>query len=165
MRGNTTSIIFLSIIITFIMLSGCTGNDNDIPVQDTDVIPHETEVTDNDGNSDTDKGEYIYGNATVEEIQIMILESFPVQINVVARGYLPDGCTDVDEIIKTREENAFFVTITTKRPADLMCTQVIVPFEKVISLDVYGLNAGEYQVNVNGVTSSFTLDMDNIIPE
>ena len=40
---------------------------------------------------------------TVESIQIMTLESFPVQIHVVAEGYLPDGCTEIDEINTERE--------------------------------------------------------------
>jgi inhibitor of cysteine peptidase len=106
----------------------------------------------------------IRGQAVVEEIDILILESFPVQINVVARGYLPDGCTEIDEIERTRAEQTFQITITTVRPADAACTEALVPFEEVISLDVLGLEAGIYTVDVNGVTGSFELSMDNEPP-
>ena len=110
-------------------------------------------------------GGTIRGEATVETIDILILESFPVQINVVAQGYLIDGCTEIDEIQKERTDQAFQVTITTVRPADAECTEALVPFEEVISLDVYGLPAGTYSVDVNGITGSFELTMDNIPPD
>jgi inhibitor of cysteine peptidase len=156
----TQIIIFITISI-LIMFSGCTQNNDDNnrnPLTPTpDSTPIETIVPDD--------GEFIYRNANVENIQILILESFPVQINVVAKGYLPDGCTKIDQTIKNREGNTFFATITTKRPADAMCTMAIVPFEEVISLDVYGLEAGDYEVDVNGVKGSFTLDTDNILPD
>ncbi|MCZ7385496.1 MAG: hypothetical protein O8C63_12230 [Candidatus Methanoperedens sp.] len=108
-------------------------------------------------------GKFIYGNATVESIEIMVLESFPVQIKVNARGYLPDGCTSIYEITKEKKDTTFFVNIKTVRPADTFCTQSLVPFQEVIPLDVYGLKAGIYTVNVNGVNSTFELGTDNII--
>jgi inhibitor of cysteine peptidase len=108
--------------------------------------------------------EALRGEAIVEEIDILILESFPVQVNVVARGHLPDGCTKIDEVREMRTEQAFQITITTVRPADVFCTQATVPFEEVIALDVLGLDAGIYTVNVNGATGSFELSVDNEMP-
>ena len=87
----------------------------------------------------------------------MVLESFPVQVNVNARGYLPDGCTKIHEITKEKKENTFLVVIKTVRPADMFCTAAIVPFHEVILLDVYGLKAGVYNVDVNGVKGTFEL--------
>lgn len=63
----------------------------------------------NKGNNNT--GKFNYGNATVESIEIMVLESFPVQIKVNARGYLPDGCTKIDEITKEKKDNTFSISI------------------------------------------------------
>ena len=110
------------------------------------------------------EGEMIAGLAVVEGFEVLILESFPVQIQIVARGGLPDGCTTIDEISTTRDGNTFKVTITTIRPADAICTESIVPFEESISLDVVGLLAGTYPVNVNNAGGSFTLQVDNIPP-
>jgi len=61
------------------------------------------------GNDNT--GKFNYGNAIVESIQITVLESFPVQIKVNARGYLPDGCTKIGDITEEKKENTFFVRI------------------------------------------------------
>jgi len=101
------------------------------------------------------------GMAQVDSIDLLILESFPVQITVMARGNLPDGCTTIDQIAQERQGNTFKVTITTRRPAGKMCTEALVPFGEAISLEVNGLPAGTYTVDVNGVTGSFTLDVDN----
>ncbi len=102
------------------------------------------------------------GLATVEEIDILTLESFPVQIFVIASGYLPDPCTEIYQIIQEREGNAFFITIETYRSPGF-CIQVLAPFEEVIPLYVYGLPAGTYTVEVNGVQGSFGLEIDNIL--
>ena len=105
------------------------------------------------------------GQAMVSTIDVQILESFPVQVNVVARGDLPDGCTQIDEVISQQTDTVFRVAITTVRQPAAMCTQALVPFEEVVPLDVDGLAAGTYEVSVNGVTDSFTLDVDNVLPE
>jgi len=109
----------------------------------------------------TPGGQVITGVARVEEIEILILESFPVQVHVVARGNLPDGCTTIDQVKQERHGDTFVVTIATVRPADRACTEALVPFEEVIPLDVVGLEAGTYTVEVNGVRGTFELAVDN----
>jgi len=104
----------------------------------------------------------ICAEANVKRIEILILESFPVQVQVRAMGYLPDGCTTICDISQSREGDVFTVIITTSRPADAFCTQVLVDFEELIPLDVVGLPAGTYTVDVNGVTDTFTLTVDNV---
>jgi len=49
----------------------------------------------------------IIGLAPVEEIEIVILESFPVQVQVIARGNLPDPCTEIYQINQEIEDNTF----------------------------------------------------------
>ena len=116
-------------------------------------------------NNSNNTGKLIYGSAIVEGIEIMVHESFPVQIRVNARGYLPDGCTKIDEITKEIKDNTFIVSIKTVRPLDTFCTEAIVPYQEVISLDVYGRKAGIYTVNVNSLNGTFELATDNIIRE
>ena len=118
-----------------------------------------------DEKNNTTEEEYTYNIANVESIDILTLESFPVQINVIAEGYLPDGCTEIDDIKTEKEGNNFNITITTKRPKDAICTQAIESFRETIPLEVQGLSAGNYTVNVNGVNGSFELAVDNILEE
>lgn len=103
----------------------------------------------------------VKGLATVERVDILILESFPVQVRVQAQGFLADGCTTIDTVTTEREDNLFRVRIATVRPVGQACTEALVPFEESISLDVLGLPAGEYTVDVNGTIDTFRLDVDN----
>jgi inhibitor of cysteine peptidase len=101
------------------------------------------------------------GLALVDEIDILVLESFPVQINVIARGNLPDPCTEISEVLQEREGNTFVVTIKTYSPPGF-CIQVLAPFEEIIPLEVYGLPAGTYTVNVNGVQGNLDLMQEDL---
>ena len=108
----------------------------------------------------------VEGLAVVEEVEIFMLESFPVQIKAVARGYLNDGCTSLGEIKQNLSGNIFSITINKVRSGDLLCTQAIVPFSEIISLEnTVGLAAGDYVVSVNDVEAEFSLDVDNEIEE
>lgn len=105
------------------------------------------------------------GKASVDSIEILILESSPVQIHAVARGHLPDDCTEIADITQERQANTFLITITTERSANLACAEMVVSFEEVIPLDVLGLPARTHTVDVNGVRDSFELTVDNVPPE
>jgi inhibitor of cysteine peptidase len=160
------SVLFL---ICAVILSGCVEKrQNNMSTKPASNITPTGNVTP-EGNATSGQGtdgkEYIYGTATVETVQVMTLESFPVQIRVVAEGYLPDGCTEINEIKTERADNNFNINISTKRPKDAICTQAIVPFNETIPLDVQGLKAGNYTLNVNGVKGSFELAVDNILDE
>jgi inhibitor of cysteine peptidase len=104
--------------------------------------------------------------APVDGVEILVMESFPVQINVIASGTLPDGCSTIDpDIVQTQQDTTFNVTINAVRPVDVVCTAEAAPFQEIISLDVDGLPAGSYAVDVNGATAGFTLDVDNVVAE
>ncbi len=100
----------------------------------------------------------------VEEIEIMTHESFPIQVNVVARGHLPDNCTVIDDIIEDKTDDTLSLKIIMARQTDKDCSAKNQAFEEIIPLNVENLLAGVYVVNVNTLTDSFELGVDNIIP-
>ena len=98
------------------------------------------------------------GNADVQIVEIQILESYPLQVNAVAHGQLPDaGCTTISSVNQIREGNVFKVSLKTQTDPLAFCAQMLTPFEHVIPLEVGSLLAGRYIVNVNGVEASFDL--------
>jgi hypothetical protein len=101
----------------------------------------------------------------VDNVEILLLESFPVQVNVIVSGNLPNGCATLDEPRPRREGNTFVINLVATQLPDEVCTQALVPFDQVIPLDVAGLPAGTYTVSVNGTTGTFTLDVDNVLAE
>ena len=169
MKRNDNALMGILVLITIISVMvvtfslGCAENMDDTV---NDTAQDGIDEGENNGGEDADY-EYIHETAVVESVEILILESFPVQVHAVAKGYLPDGCTKIDEesIMMELEEDTFNINIGTIRPKDMFCTEAIVPFEQKVVLDVYGLEKGIYTVNVNGIESSFELYTDNIIPE
>lgn len=106
------------------------------------------------------------GQAIVESVQIELLESFPVRVNVTVRGVLPDSCTRIDQTVVQRVDNTYQVIVTTLRePEAAACTMAVEPFETAVELDVEGLPAGTYTVDVNGIQGTFTLSVDNVAVE
>ena len=154
----------LLLMVFAVILSGCVDEGQD-GNRSENMAGSSQGITGANNSQEPNEEDYFYGTAKVENIQILILESFPVQIQVIAEGYLPDGCTEIDEIKTEREGNTFNISISTIRPKDAICTQALESFTEAIPLDVKGLKAGNYTVNVNGVTGSFELTVDNIIPE
>lgn len=101
----------------------------------------------------------------IETVEILLLESFPVQVNVIVSGNLPNACWTLNDPRPRREGNTFVVSLVASRLPDEVCNEALVPFDQVVPLDVEGLPAGTYSVTVNGTTDTFTLETDNVLVE
>lgn len=149
--------LLLLLLLTLLIVSGCNGDEPTTPPPTPSPIAVSQE---NDAAPTVE--EVVSGPATIDSIEVLILESFPVQINVRVRGVLTDGCTTIDEVAANRGSSSFDVAITTRRESGQICSEAEVPFEELVPLDVLGLPAGTYTVNVNNITGSFTLAVDNV---
>jgi inhibitor of cysteine peptidase len=125
---------------------------------DVDNVLEEPIIGDQEGSEGANMDA---GIVYLDAMAINLMESFPVQVSVTLTGNLADGCTKLQSIESEREGQTFTILLEAKRPAGQMCTQALVPFEETVSLDVYGLPAGEYTVMAGDLTESFTLEMDN----
>ena len=99
----------------------------------------------------------VYGEARVESVEALTLQTQPAKVSVVARGYLPDTCTMLDRVTQARTDKTFQIKLATVRRADVACAPTLVPFDKVISLDLADATPGTYSVNVNGVSNTFVV--------
>ncbi|MPZ23580.1 MAG: hypothetical protein GEU28_08540 [Dehalococcoidia bacterium] len=123
------------------------SDDPDAPVSSDDPPPCPT--------APIDEEDYIFAEMTVETIDILVLESFPVQIVASATGYLGDGCTELHEVDTQISGNDITVTITTRRPADAICTLQLVGHTENVNLGAF--DPGDYTVTVNDVSQDFTV--------
>jgi inhibitor of cysteine peptidase len=148
MNLRMPQVFILVSIVTLIACAPITAPNGSIPSADNTATPQ----------SEAPVVEIPAENlAMVDTVEVRLLESSPVQAEVVARGNLADGCTEIGDPAVLLSDNEFQVTLPTSRPADAMCTQALVPFEQIIPLDVTDAASGEYTVVVNGVTGTFTL--------
>ena len=103
-----------------------------------------------------DAEKFIIADMPIKDISVMILESFPLQIHIVVNGFLRDGCTELNEITQQRDGNTIRVHITTKRPKDALCIQVITEIQERVPLEG-GFLPGRYKVIVNDVEKEFEI--------
>jgi len=104
----------------------------------------------------------------VYSVESVVTTSFPVGAYLRAVSNLPYcGYRDTIKILQRRQDRHFEVAITIAQRPQLpddgySCLGIATDaFRLTIPLDVYGLRAGTYTYDVNGVTGSFTLGRDN----
>ena len=112
----------------------------------------------------TPEDKFAYGQeATVESLDVILLESFPLQVQAVVSGYFPDGCVELHEITVERDGTDFVLTLTTRRPTgDIACTEALVPFEETVNLEIEGLEAGTYRVIAQDQETAIALDVNTL---
>lgn len=101
----------------------------------------------------------------VESLEVLFLESFPVQVHVIVRGQLPDACSFIEMVEQESGEDFFIITLHNARQPNMRCAPQPTPFVEQVPLDVLGLPAGTYTVTVHGVETTFELPVDNILTE
>ncbi|MEM9997290.1 MAG: hypothetical protein AAF809_06275, partial [Bacteroidota bacterium] len=79
-----------------------------------------------------------------------------VSVEVLVKGALPDGCSQLSDVEQARAGNLITVTLTMKRPKGAFCTQVVRPFRFYLPLD--GRYApGAYTLKLNDLTRPFEI--------
>lgn len=89
------------------------------------------------------------GNVFIQEASLLIRESYPVQIALNLKGDLPTPCNQLRvEIGAPDSNNSINIDVYSVAKPDMMCTQVLKPFEENVNLGTFP--SGHYSVFVNG---------------
>lgn len=161
------TLILLSILLLALVVTACDGDPAPTPAPDDTVAVdaddfdemNSTPATSGDTQPPADGEAVITGVAPVNTVDVAVMESFPLQAQAIVSGDLPDGCTELAGSTQRLDGTTISVTLTTSRPAEAECTLALVPFETVVPLDILGLYAGTYTVEVNGVTASTPIEI------
>ncbi len=99
----------------------------------------------------------IQGMAYVDTVTVLA-EAAPGTATLQVLGNLADGCTELAGHESVVTDDQLAVTLYTSRDPNLMCTQALVPFDTVLTVDLpdgpktlAALDAGTLTVSVNGV--------------
>lgn len=111
-----------------------------------------------------DDGDVLADSVVVEELELAILESMPVQVHAAIAGHFTLSCTLLDNVAAQREGASFTIVFDAIKDPERACGEAIVPFSTTVPLDVAGLPAGAYTVAAGNLTESFTLAVDNALP-
>jgi hypothetical protein len=95
--------------------------------------------------------------ADVDRVDTQSMAGSPPTYFAIAHGYLPDQCTTLGRNQQRVAMRTIMVTLYIRRSDDAFCAPVLVPFRERIRLDVSGLSAGQYSVEVNGAVTTLNL--------
>jgi hypothetical protein len=103
-----------------------------------------------------EEGNIMQVDTVVESVDVLVLESFPMQLNLVVKGYQPDGCDFPVQVEQVRDGNTVTVHIYRQVPQDSICPMMIVGYDATIALEG-GFESGSYTINVNDQTVNVDL--------
>jgi len=103
-------------------------------------------------------------------VNVIQTEELPVQIFLDVQGFFSSGCGRLGQINQRLVNNKFEVQMYTARnplveQGLVSCTMALAPFRKAIQLNAYGLSAGTYSYDINGMTGTFELSTENKLPD
>jgi predicted small lipoprotein YifL len=148
------------LVLVFAFLAACSP---------TGILPNPGTENNNDANAPTSSedpqapGKVPHvnenlqpGNVFIDETQLLIMESFPPQFNLVIRGNLPTPCHQLHVVQNDPDaQNRINIEVISLVDPDQICIQVLQPFEEVVSLGSFA--DGAYTVLINGEkVSEFT---------
>jgi len=87
----------------------------------------------------------------------VVVETINQHQYAVVNGFYPDPCTRISEVNQTVDGSRFVITLSTDRPDDLVCAQMLAEYEISLLLETGGLTPGEYTVEVNDRETRFSL--------
>lgn len=89
------------------------------------------------------------GDVFIDSTDLLILESYPVQINLVLQGNLPTPCHQLRIVAnQPDEDNRILVEVYSVADPETVCIQILEAFEVTYRLGSFP--SGSYTVLVNG---------------
>lgn len=85
----------------------------------------------------------------IESVEVLVLESFPMQIDLHVTGYQAHGCDAPVQVAQSRDGSRISVEIFTELPMGVMCPAVLRAYDDTIRLEG-SFEPGTYQIEVNG---------------
>lgn len=99
--------------------------------------------------------------ADVERVQVDRFPGTPPRYSAIATGLLPNKCAGLGRSTQRALGSTIYVTLYLNDTQSSCWNLNASPFRESIRLDVSGLQAGSYAVDVNGAVASFTLTEDH----
>lgn len=105
------------------------------------------------------------GKASVNAVEVVVSGTTPVSVFLRASGVISTcGFEDPVRVHQRKVGTRFEIGISTlwrTTVGVITCPAMLFPFKVTIPLDIYGLSAGTYAYDVNGIGGSFVLGSDN----
>jgi inhibitor of cysteine peptidase len=115
--------------------------DASVSIDSDDPIPTEETPVDTEG--------WIRGAAFVDSVEILLLESYPVQVRLQVTGSLPTPCHKLAwDLGEVAEDGKINLELYSLADPDVDCIQILQAFEESVPVGSY--TSGEFEVWING---------------
>jgi hypothetical protein len=149
------------IILLCCFLGACNPVQDNQPIQETVNIPSETIIVTGEPMSEATPEKFnqysqqpedvnlIRANAFLDSSDILIMESYPVQINLHLMGSLPTPCHQLRlNISQPDTENRILIDLYSVVDPDKICAQMLQAFD--VNIPLGSFPAGNYSIWING---------------
>ncbi|MGK7925785.1 MAG: hypothetical protein AB4290_11155 [Spirulina sp.] len=142
--------LLLFLVLIVLPLQGGCASREDNRVTPTPVSPVQSSP------SDASHGTMRRIPASVETVEVNVMESQPLQLSLTVTGNFQDGCQAPLKMEQHQDGDRIKITLYRELPADVLCPAVLVPFQETVLLE--GRLASEtYTLDVNGVIVEETM--------
>lgn len=90
-------------------------------------------------------------------VDVVVVETQDEHFYARVEGHYPDACSRVSKVDQTFDGSTFKIELYVDRPEDMMCAQMLTPFTVRLLLEVGGVAPGDYTVQVNERSDTYTL--------
>ena len=132
----------LSIGLVIAALAACAGDDGDFDPGDNQTpVGRVSEV------------------APIEQVEVLVLESFPPQYMAVVKSGLPNTCYEFGEYTVSREGTVVHIAVSNTKPAtaDIACAEIYRTVTTNINMGSDFEPGTGYSVDVHGTVAPFTI--------
>ena len=141
--------LLVILTITAVLITACSPVNGGGPDESVAATPGQGQPT--QGGEEPPTGDMVHGPVFIDDVQLLIMESFPIQVMLNITGELPTPChvfqADVSE---PDEANEIRVEVYSVVAEGEVCIEVIQPFNENVSIPMAGKPDGVYSVWVNG---------------
>jgi len=149
-------LILSAVVLLGLLLSACSAAQPGPPTRPPEPVQAETPLPDQPVGSSpsstpvpTTGGGLRQGPIYVDELELVMMESYPVQVRLILRGSLPNPCSSFAwEVEEPDSQGRIVVQAYSLQEADLACIQVLEPLEESIPLGAF--TQGKFSVWLNG---------------
>ena len=156
----------LALLLPFVASCGGTSNSASTGGTDDSAVDRFSDLVDDERETvmittaEESAGEFSMSPAVFDTV---IVRSVPATgseariVEVLLKGYFPDGCSELHDLTQANTEGGQTATLTMRRPQSAICTQVIRPYRFFFELEER-FQPGEHTLTVNDKAFRFTVE-------
>lgn len=134
----------LTSILLIAILNGCMTSPDSPVSNDSPIQPSQSDYLPSPAD-----GSLLRGEVYLDSVELLTLESFPLQFTLALKGSLPTPCHNLRIAVSPPDSrNKILVDIYSVTNPDEICTQVLEPFE--VNFPLGSFPTGAYSLWVNG---------------